>query len=76
MKRVLLTIVLAVLSVFTLRAEEYAVRGPQGGIVFKICLPEGFNPETDQCPMVILMHGIFSRKDYHPMPMQWLSTRM
>lgn len=69
MKRVLLTILLAVLSVFILRAEEYVVRGPQGGIALKICLPEGFNPETDQCPMVILMHGIFSRKDYHPMPM-------
>ena len=31
-------------------------------------LPEGFNPQTDKCPMVILMHGIFSSKDYNPMP--------
>ena len=34
----------------------------------KVALPEGFNPETDRCPMVLLMHGIFSSKDYNPMP--------
>jgi hypothetical protein len=64
MKRILIFVIL---SIFTLRAEAYAVRGPQGGIAIKISLPEGFNPETDRCPMVILMHGIFSSKDYHPM---------
>ena len=31
--------------------------GPQGGIAFKITLPEGFNPETDRCLMVILIEG-------------------
>lgn len=68
MKKVLLTILLTLLSVFALRAKEFDVRGPQGGISFKISLPEGFNPETDHCPMVILMHGIFSSKDFVPMP--------
>jgi hypothetical protein len=33
-----------------------------------VTLPDGFNPDTDRCPMVILMHGIFSSKDYNPMP--------
>ncbi len=39
-----------------------------GGISMKLTLPEGFNPETDRCPMVILMHGIFASKDFIPMP--------
>lgn len=68
MKKVLLTLLLTLLSVFALGAKEFDVRGPQGGISFKISLPEGFNPETDHCPMVILMHGIFSSKDFVPMP--------
>lgn len=42
--------------------------GSQGELSYKISLPEGFNPQTDKCPMVILMHGIFSSKDYNPMP--------
>ena len=51
-----------------LHCREYQVYGPQGGIACKVTLPEGFNPEKDKCPMVILMHGIFSSKDYNPMP--------
>lgn len=50
------------------QARNYPVRGPQGGIAFKITLPEGFDTTKDHCPMVILMHGIFSSKDYGPMP--------
>ncbi len=68
MKRLLLTILLSIISAFVLEAKEFDVRGPQGGIAIKISLPDGFNPETDHCPMVILMHGIFSSKDYNPMP--------
>ena len=34
----------------------------------KISLPDGFDPDKDSCPMVILMHGIFSSKDINPMP--------
>ena len=51
-----------------MEAREYQIYGPQGGIAFKVTLPEDFNTETDRCPMVILMHGIFSSKDYNPMP--------
>ncbi len=57
-----------VLCVIPCRAKEYAVRGPQGGIAMKVSLPEGFDPEKDRCPMVLLMHGIFSSKDFLPMP--------
>lgn len=34
----------------------------------KLTLPKGFDTENDNCHMVILMHGIFSSKDYPPMP--------
>lgn len=44
------------------------IKGPEGEIAFKVTLPKDFNPETDRCPMVILMHGIFSSKDYNPIP--------
>lgn len=49
-------------------AREYKVYGAQGGIAIDVTLPEHFNPESDKCPMVILMHGIFSSKDFLPMP--------
>ena len=69
MKRLPLVTLLA-MSLFAapLSARDYPVRGPQGGIACKITLPEGFDPARDSCPMVILMHGIFSSKDYRPMP--------
>ncbi|MBP5333316.1 MAG: alpha/beta fold hydrolase, partial [Bacteroidales bacterium] len=64
--------ILSILFIFSLlscsQARSFEVSGPQGGISFKVILPEGFNPQTDKCPMVILMHGIFSSKDYNPMP--------
>ena len=64
--------ILALLLVFVLMpvacAREYPVRGPGGGIAMTVTLPEGFDPATDRCPMVILMHGIFSSKDFVPMP--------
>ena len=68
MKRTLLTILLSLSAIFVTMAKDFEVHGPQGGLSFKISLPEGFNPESDSCPMVILMHGIFSSKDYNPMP--------
>ena len=67
MKRILLSALVLLLGI-SLMAQEYRVTGPEGNISFKISLPEGFNPETGRCPMVILMHGIFSSKDYNPMP--------
>lgn len=44
------------------------VKGPEGAIYYKIMLPKGFNPATDRCPMVILMHGIFASQGVNPMP--------
>lgn len=67
MKKILLTILIG-FQCLILSAREYDVYGPQGGISTKITLPEGFNPETDSCPMVILMHGIFASKSITPMP--------
>lgn len=49
-------------------AREYKVHGPQGGLSMEVTLPEGFNEDTDKCPMVILMHGIFSSKNIVPIP--------
>jgi len=48
--------------------KEYEVFGPQGGLSMVVTLPKGFDTQTGKCPMVILMHGIFSSKDYNPMP--------
>ncbi len=68
MKRVLLAFLLSLAALSSLRAEDPEIRGPQGSLSFKISLPEGFDPASDRCPMVILMHGIFSSKDYNPVP--------
>ena len=68
MKRIYLVLLLVVLAVTPLVARTYTVRGPQGGLAMILTLPKGFQPETDRCPMVILMHGIFSSKDFIPMP--------
>ncbi len=59
---------LGLLSLTGCRTQEYVVHGPEGGIAFEVTLPEGFDTTTDRCPLVILMHGIFSSKDYGPMP--------
>ena len=50
------------------QVQKASIRGPQGEIAYKVTLPDGFDPTADQCPMVILMHGIFSSKDFIPMP--------
>jgi hypothetical protein len=68
MKRLVILTVILLLGLLPAQAREYAVSGPEGGLAMKIALPDGFNPETDKCPMVLLMHGIFSSKDYNPMP--------
>ena len=34
----------------------------------EVTLPDDFNEDTDKCPMVILMHGIFSSKNIVPVP--------
>lgn len=48
--------------------QKAPIRGPEGNIAYKITLPKDFDTATDHCPMVILMHGIFSSKDFTPMP--------
>ena len=50
------------------QAQEQPVLGPEGRIAYKITLPKGFDTSTGHCPMAILMHGIFSSKDFIPMP--------
>lgn len=68
MKRLILLSVFAALPLFSLLAREYQVFGPEGGIAIKMTLPDGFDTGSDKCPMVLLMHGIFSSKDINPMP--------
>ena len=68
MKRILLSTILLLLSISLLSAQDGKVSGPAGNISYKISLPEGFDPATGRCPMVILMHGIFSSKEINPMP--------
>lgn len=67
MKRLLLSLILLSVHVL-LFAKDYKVYGPQGGLAMEVTLPDGFNEETDKCPMVILMHGIFSSKNIVPIP--------
>lgn len=67
MKKILIAAVLALLST-AIFAKDFQVYGPQGGLAMTVTLPEDFNPETDTCPMVILMHGIFASQRITPMP--------
>ena len=67
MKR-LYAILLFITVSLTAFSKEYKVHGPQGGLAMEVTLPDGFNEETDKCPMVILMHGIFSSKNIVPIP--------
>ena len=68
MRRLLTILAVLMIMAMTATAREFAVSGPQGGLSMKVSLPEGFDPACDSCHMVILMHGIFSSKDYPPMP--------
>ena len=49
-------------------AQKVPINGSEGELSYKITLPKGFNPATDHCPMVILMHGIFANKGINPIP--------
>jgi len=64
----LLLTVLGLVFLTGCQAQKAIIRGPEGEIAYKVTLPDGFDPTKDQCPMVILMHGIFSSKDFIPMP--------
>lgn len=63
-----LLLITALLLCTSLYSKEFEVHGPQGGLSMTITLPNHFNTQTDTCPMVILMHGIFSSKNFTPMP--------
>lgn len=67
MKRISLVLIFITLQLFA-TARNYMVHGPQGGLAMEVTLPDGFNEETGKCPMVILMHGIFSSKNIVPIP--------
>ena len=67
MKRFLLIIITLSFSIASF-SKEYKVHGPRGGLAMEVTLPDGFNEDTDKCPMVILMHGIFSSKNIVPIP--------
>lgn len=69
MKWIKIVLSLAVANLLlTACAQHYIANGPQGGIATKMVLPKGFDAKHDSCDVVILMHGIFSSKDYPPMP--------
>ena len=67
MKRFSFILIFLTFSVLGL-SKEYKVYGPQGGLAMEVTLPDDFNEETDKCPIVILMHGIFSSKNIVPIP--------
>lgn len=67
MKHFYLILLLLAFPLSTL-SKEYKVYGPQGGLAMEVTLPDDFNEDTDKCPMVILMHGIFSSKNIVPIP--------
>ena len=67
MKRILTFLIFLTLA-FPVFSKEYKVHGPQGGLAMELALPDDFNEDTDKCPMVILMHGIFSSKNIVPIP--------
>ena len=67
MRRFIAILVVALLGQW-MYAKDYKVKGPQGGLAMTLTLPDGFDAETDSCALVILMHGIFSSKDFTPMP--------
>lgn len=68
MKHAVGLMIIALMGFTSCRAQQNQISGPEGKIAYKITLPDGFDTATGHCPMVILMHGIFSSKDFIPMP--------
>lgn len=68
MKQALFCALALLLCLTSCRAQKPVVSGPEGRIAYRITLPDGFDTATGRCPMVILMHGIFSSKDITPIP--------
>jgi len=61
MKRLISLVLL--FAAFSLSAQDFKLPTERGDIAARLTLPDGFNPDSDKCPMVIVMHGIFSGKD-------------
>jgi len=45
---------------------QYKVFGPQGGIDTGLILPEGFDPQTGKCDLLVLMHGFCASRRRRP----------
>ena len=56
MKRLYLILIFITFSLLAF-SREYKVYGPQGGLAMEVTLPDGFDEDTDKCPMVRLIHG-------------------
>ena len=67
MKRLMTTLLLLLAFVFA-GGREYTLRGSLGGLETVLTLPDGFDPQSGTCPLVILMHGFWVNKDFHPLP--------
>ena len=67
MKRIL-SLLAALILCAASYGRDYKVYGPQGGLAMDVTVPDGLDTSSGRCPMVILMHGIFSSKDFLPMP--------
>lgn len=67
MKHIYLILIFLTFPVILI-AKDYPVYGPQGGLAMEVTLPDDFDINKDKCPMVILMHGIFSSKNIVPIP--------
>lgn len=44
------------------------IQGPNGRLSAVLQLPRGFDPDSDRCDLVILMHGVMSHKNIIPIP--------
>ena len=44
------------------------IQGPNGKLSVVLQLPRGFEPDSDRCNLVILMHGVMSNKNIVPIP--------
>lgn len=44
------------------------IQGPNGKLSVVLQLPRGFDPDSDRCNLVILMHGVMSNKNIVPIP--------
>lgn len=65
-KTLLISVIL--LLMLTSCKTQYVTQGPQGKIATTLLLPKGIDTSKDSVELVVLMHGIFSRKDYPPIP--------